>query len=134
MNDSGRGKRKRPLLKTFFQFFLLDIIADKTARPVFFYAAANIVIGTYLYHLLEGWSLLDSAYFVIITMTTIGYGDFSPTTTTTKLLTIFFALNGVAILLMLLDEIRRIRQQNLETMTSDLQNQKNAGTDQEFTK
>lgn len=107
-------RRRYPLVKTFARFLLLDIIVDRRARPVFAYVAVNIVIGTYLYHWLEGWSILDSAYFVIITLTTIGYGDFSPTTTLTKVLTIFYALNGVAILLMLLDEIRRVRQESLD--------------------
>ncbi len=121
------------MLRTFSQFLLLDIIADKKARPIFIYVAANIVLGTYLYHWLEKWSLLDSAYFVIITMTTIGYGDFSPTTPATKLLTIFFALNGVAILLMLLDEIRRIRQNKIETMQTNFQNSGTDSTNQEVT-
>ncbi|GAB4434278.1 MAG: hypothetical protein Kow0031_15970 [Anaerolineae bacterium] len=110
---TGTSRRGHPLLKTFARFLLLDIIFDRRARPVFVYVAANIVVGTYLYHWLEGWGVLDSAYFVIITLTTIGYGDFSPSTPLTKILTIFYALNGVAILLMLLDEIRRVRQETL---------------------
>jgi hypothetical protein len=40
---------------------------------------------------------------------TIGYGDFTSTTPLAKVVTIFLALNGVAILLMLFDEIRRVR-------------------------
>lgn len=56
---------------------------------------------------------MDSFYFVIITLTTIGYGDFSPTMPITKLITIFYALNGAAILLLLLDQIRDLRQRRL---------------------
>lgn len=95
------------------RFLLLDLLLDKQARPIFYYAGFNVAVGTYLYHWLEGWSLLDSLYFVIITLTTIGYGDFSPTRPVTKFLTIFYALNGAAILLMLFDEIRRLRQHKL---------------------
>ena len=62
-----------------------------------------------VYKFLEGWSWLDSFYFVVVSLTTIGYGDLSPTKPITKLLTIFYALNGVAILILLLDEIRRLR-------------------------
>jgi Na+/H+-dicarboxylate symporter len=72
-----------------------------------------IVIGAALYHWLEGWSWLDSIYFVVITLTIIGYGDFSPTTPLTKLITIFYGLNGVILLLMLLDVVRTLRDRNL---------------------
>jgi voltage-gated potassium channel len=68
-----------------------------------------IVIDAALYHWLEGWGWLDSIYFVVITLTTIGYGDFSPTTPLTKLITIFFGLNGVIMLLMLFDVVRTLR-------------------------
>lgn len=45
----------------------------------------------------------------MITFTTIGWGDIVPTMLITKLITIFVGLNGVAILLMVFDEIRRVR-------------------------
>ncbi|MFN2234796.1 MAG: potassium channel family protein, partial [Anaerolineales bacterium] len=58
---------------------------------------------------------LDSFYFVVITLTTIGYGDFSPTTPATKLITIFYGLNGVILLLMLFDVIRQVRGWTIES-------------------
>lgn len=45
----------------------------------------------------------------MVTLTTIGYGDFSPTTPITKLITIFYGVNVVIVLLMLFDVIRRFR-------------------------
>jgi hypothetical protein len=68
-----------------------------------------IGVGAALFHWLQGWSWLDAFYFVVITLTTIGYGDFSPTTPATKLITIFYGLNGIILLLMLFDAIRRVR-------------------------
>ena len=91
------------------RFLFLDLLLDSKARPIFIYAGVIIAMGTFAYHWLEGWNYLDSLYFVVITLTTIGYGDFAPTTPLSKFLTIFYALNGVAILLMLFDEIRRVR-------------------------
>lgn len=82
--------------------------------PVLVYAGIILLIGAALYHWLEGWNWLDSFYFVVITLTPIGYGDLSPTKPITKLITIFVALNGVAILLLLLDEIRRVRRNQFE--------------------
>ena len=89
---------------------MLDVIRDPSTRPVFIYAAGMIVVGAIVFHWLEGWNWVDSFYFVVITLTTIGYGDLSPTTQLSKLVTIFFALNGVAILLMLFDAIRPVRR------------------------
>ena len=91
------------------RFILLDLLYDPVARYILIYAAAHILVGTMLYSWLEGWNWIDSLYFVVITLATIGYGDLAPTRPITKFITIFYAINGIAILLMLIDQIRRLR-------------------------
>ena len=61
--------------------------------------------GAYTYHQVEGWSKLDSAYFTVVTVTTIGYGDLAPKTSTGKIFTMFFAFLGVATALYFLSTI-----------------------------
>ncbi len=111
------------LQRSLARSLLLDVLFDRKARPIFIYAGANMVVGALIYRWLEDWSWLDSFYFVMITLTTIGYGDLHPTTSLTKLITIFYSLNGVAILLMLLGEIQRVRQEQVQNVVGQLHSQ-----------
>lgn len=58
-----------------------------------------IVVGTFVYHYTEGWSWMDSYYFAVMTLSTVGYGDFNPKTTFSKIFTILYVLGGLGILL-----------------------------------
>lgn len=47
---------------------------------------------------MEHWSILDSVYFCVTTVATVGYGDLTPTRDVSKLFTSFFAVLGVVII------------------------------------
>jgi hypothetical protein len=47
---------------------------------------------------MEGWSVLDSIYFCVTTVATVGYGDVVPSRDASKLFTSFFAVLGVVIM------------------------------------
>lgn len=97
--------RRIPFKQTLF----IDLLLDSTTRRVFIYIFVMIFVGAVIYHYLEGWNWVDSFYFVVVTLTTIGYGDFAPTKDITKLITIFYGLNGVILLLTMFDVVRRVR-------------------------
>jgi hypothetical protein len=103
-------KRK---FKIIDRLFFFDVLLDRRARPILIYVTSLVLIGGALFHWLEGWDWLDSFYFVVITLTTVGYGDFSPTTPLTKIITIFFGVNGIIVMMMLYDLIRRLRHWEL---------------------
>ena len=79
-------------LRTFISF-----IRDRQYRDLVITTLIIISLGTVVYHYLEGWSWLDSLYFSVITLTTIGYGDFSPQTSGGKLFTMFYIILGIGI-------------------------------------
>mmetsp|Transcript_10911 Transcript_10911/g.16904 ORF Transcript_10911/g.16904 Transcript_10911/m.16904 type:complete len:523 (-) Transcript_10911:54-1622(-) len=72
---------------------------EYTLRECFFLVLILLAIGVVGFSLLvEEWSILDSLYFTIIMLTTIGYGDMSPSTPVGKIFTSIFALGGIVVL------------------------------------
>ena len=83
----------------FFWCTLISFWRDPAYRSLLFATNFFLAIGTIAYRYLEDWSWLDSLYFSVITLTTIGYGDFSPKTTLGKLFTMGYIIIGVSLIL-----------------------------------
>ena len=47
-------------------------------RPILGMVAITVGTGTLFYRFVEGWSLVNALYFSVVTLATIGYGDFAP--------------------------------------------------------
>ena len=60
-------------------------------------AVSLILIATIFYWMVEGWSLLDSLYFSVVTIGTVGYGDLAPQTALGKIFTIGYIFSGIGI-------------------------------------
>jgi hypothetical protein len=58
-----------------------------------------IALGTIVYKFLEDWTWIQSFYFSVTTLSTVGYGDLHPTTDGSRLFTAFYIILGVAIVL-----------------------------------
>jgi hypothetical protein len=72
---------------------------DREYRSLLVTANIVLVLGAVAYHYLEGWSWIDSLYFCVITLTTIGYGDLAPKTDAGKIFTMFYIVVGLGIIL-----------------------------------
>lgn len=92
------------LLITLAQFWAAVRTAwrDPSFRSLAALTALLLLVGTLVFHEVEGWVYLDSFYFSAITLATVGYGDFSPRTSAGKLLTVFYIFMGFGLLVALL--------------------------------
>ncbi len=84
---------------------LIVFLRDPEYRDLVLTTLFILLLGTVVFHYLEGWSFVDSLYFSIITLTTVGYGDFSPQTTAGKLFTIFYIILGVGVILAFINTV-----------------------------
>lgn len=65
-------------------------------RYALFALLAAIVFGTIGFRLIEGWSLHDSIYVTVQTLTTVGYGDVTPSSTAGRSFAVVIMLMGYA--------------------------------------
>ncbi len=96
------------LIKTFSAFYKV-----KAYRYITISAGFTILSGTIIYHYVEGWRWIDSFYFSVITLTTVGYGDMSPQTDFGKIFTAFYVIIGIGILLGFINAYYEFRRQKL---------------------
>ena len=68
-------------------------------RIVLLSVLAAIAFGTVVFHLLEGWSILDSLYVTVQTVTTVGFGDITPRTGLGRVFATVFMMIGVGVVL-----------------------------------
>jgi hypothetical protein len=71
---------------------------DPEFRGLFWTVLAVLAVGTVFYRWQEGWSWLDSFYFCVVTLATVGYGDLTPTRPETKLFTVLYIVIGLGLL------------------------------------
>ncbi len=60
---------------------------------------ATLAVGTVGFHWLEDWTWIEAFYFSTYTLTTVGYGDYLPTTDTSRLCASLYMIVGVTIAL-----------------------------------
>ena len=66
-----------------------------------------IAFGTAGYMSIEGWSLIDSAYMTIITITTVGFGEIHSVSEAGRVYTIFLIFLGGGFFIYVVPERKR---------------------------
>ncbi|PJK13136.1 potassium channel protein [Lysobacteraceae bacterium NML120232] len=74
-----------------------EAFSDTKVRVLLSLVFLVIVAATVFYHFQENWGWVDALYFSVITISTVGYGDFSPQTAEGKLFTIAYLIVGIGL-------------------------------------
>ncbi|MCU4652982.1 potassium channel family protein [Roseibacterium sp. SDUM158016] len=84
------------MIRTIF-YGLRDVWRDERVRGLLLFAFSMIALATVTFWLLEDWTLLDAAFFSVVTISTVGYGELVPQTVVGKLFAMFYILVGLGV-------------------------------------
>ncbi|NDR55886.1 MULTISPECIES: potassium channel family protein [Aliiruegeria] len=70
---------------------------DGRVRSILAFTLALVLWASVFYRFVEGWSWLDSIYFSVIAVSTVGFGDISPDTAGGKIFTMFYIVIGLGV-------------------------------------
>ncbi len=85
---------------------------DPEFKGLFFFVIILLFSGTLFYTQVEHWRILDSLYFSVTTLTTIGFGDFSPKSDMGKIFTIIYIFIGIGAILGFINLVAHHTKQN----------------------
>ena len=84
------------ILGSFF-VSLKDVWKDVEFRILFVLIVLLLLTGAIFYSEVEGYDLIDSLYFSVMIMSTIGYGELTLSTSTAKIFTIVYAFVSIGV-------------------------------------
>lgn len=107
---------------------LVMLFKKPEARAMTIWMIGLLGVGAIFYHQVEGWSWLDSLYFCVITLSTVGYGDLDPTTSTSKIFTVIYIFIGLSIFVSFVNTLAKQRVA-IHSHRTDKISQKSQGAD-----
>ncbi|HEY7034388.1 MAG TPA: potassium channel family protein [Thermomicrobiales bacterium] len=93
------------LASLYFVEAIRDALREPKIKRTLYLVLTLLGVGTLFYHHVEHWGWLDSLYFCVITLATVGYGDFSPATREGKIFTMIYLFIGIGTLLAFIDAV-----------------------------
>jgi voltage-gated potassium channel Kch len=110
--ESVRASRKRTRGFRGLARAVVAVWRDPETKALPVVAGALVLTGTIFYWRFEDWTIIQALYFSVVTLATVGYGDFTPTSAGTQIFTIIYILTGLGVLVALLSSVAQqyIRQ------------------------
>lgn len=114
-------------MKPFRDLFhgVVAAFSDARVRGLLVFTMTLISGASVFYSWAEGWGAIDSIYFSVMTIATVGYGDLAPRTVHGKIFTIFYVLIGLGIFVAAATSVaetvlaERMRRQEKENRTAN---------------
>ena len=112
-------------LSAFFSFFreLRSMFRKPEYRSLLIWVILLLAVGTIFFSQVEGWNILDSLYYSVVTLTTVGYGDFSPATSLGKLFAMIYMFSGLSIVAAFVSMLAKERVQRHESQDGKTENE-----------
>jgi len=76
-----------------------------------------VALGTVFFHVVEGWTWLDSYFFTVVTISTVGYGSLVPATALGKIGTTVFIFIGLGVFAVAIQQFALYHMQKREEHT-----------------
>jgi hypothetical protein len=94
-------------------------LARESAIYRYLAGAATLLVatGTVAYRLLEDWSWVDSLYFSVVAVTTVGFGDITPSNDASKLFTVAYILVGISLIAAYLNVRMKVKASRVISIT-----------------
>jgi voltage-gated potassium channel len=106
-------------------------LEDPEFRSLFALVTALLGAGTLFYWYVEEWNLLDAFYFSAVTLTTIRYGDFAPSTAAGKIFTVLYVFAGIGIIVAFASAIAKASVEQRDEVRERLRDRHRATTSEQ---
>ena len=87
-------------------------LRDPEFRAIAFLLVSAVLLGTVFYRIIEGWAWIDTLYFSVMALTTVGDANLAPVTAVAKIFTIGFSLGGIGLMLAFISRLASYRERD----------------------